>query len=196
MNLEGFYLKVQNRVLQNTTILRDHFLFMGMSNEDGDNEVGITFEKMDDKEEDKEEDIEEEEQEAPKALHVVEEHVVSIGPSSVIVEEEDADAENEDILADTTDDDDDILTQQIKGQSVQIEKLAQQVQTLQMRYDESKAQFERINDLQFQVEQLQMQIGEIINKKTIKSKKSKIRKKKTSSSTIKKTSKRNKKQRR
>jgi hypothetical protein len=196
MNLEGFYLKVQNRVLQNTTILRDHFLFMGMSNEDGDNEVGITFEKMDDKEEDKEEDIEEEEQEAPKALHVVEERVVSIGPSSVIVEEEDADAENEDILADTTDDDDDILTQQIKGQSVQIEKLAQQVQTLQMRYDESKAQFERINDLQFQVERLQMQIGEIINKKTIKSKKSKIRKKKTSSSTIKKTSKRNKKQRR
>ena len=162
---------------------------MGMSNEDGDNEVGITFEKMDDEEEDIEE---EEEQEAPEALHVVEERVVSIGPSSVI-EEEDADAENEDILADTTDDD--ILTRQIKGQSVQIEKLAQQVQTLQMHYDESKDQFERMNNLQFQVEQLQMQIGEIINKKTSKSKKSKIRKKKTSSTT-KKTSKRNKKQRR
>ena len=157
-----------------------------MSNEDENNEVGITFEKIDDEEE----DIEEEEQEAPGELQVVEERVVSIGPTSVI--EEDADAENEEnILADTNDD---VLEQQLKGQSVQIENLAQQVQTLQMHYDESKDQFERINGLQSQVKQLQMQISEIINKKTSKSKNQKIRKKKASSIT-KKTSKRNKKQR-
>jgi hypothetical protein len=158
-----------------------------MSNEDENNEVGITFEKIDDEEE----DIEEEEQEAPdELLQVVEERVVSIGPTSVI--EEDADAENgENILADTNDD---VLEQQLKGQSVQIENLAQQVQTLQMHYDESKDQFERINGLQSQVKQLQMQISEIINKKTSKSKNHKIRKKKASSIT-KKTNKRNKKQR-
>jgi hypothetical protein len=157
-----------------------------MSNEDENNEVGITFEKIDDEEE----DIEEEEQEAPQELQVVEERVVSIGPTSVI--EEDADAENEEnILADTNDD---VLEQQLKGQSIQIENLAQQVQTLQMHYDESKDQFERINGLQSQVKQLQMQISEIINKKTSKSKNHKIRKKKASSIT-KKTSKRNKKQR-
>jgi hypothetical protein len=157
-----------------------------MSNEDENNEVSITFEKIDDEEE----DIEEEEQEAPEELQVVEERVVSIGPTSVI--EEDADAENEEnILTDTNDD---VLEQQLKGQSVQIENLAQQVQTLQMHYDESKDQFERINGLQSQVKQLQMQISEIINKKTSKSKNQKIRKKKASSIT-KKTSKRNKKQR-
>ena len=157
-----------------------------MSNEDENNEVGITFEKIDDEEE----DIEEEEQEAPEELQVVEEHVVSIGPTSVI--EEDADAENEEnILTDTNDD---VLEQQLKGQSVQIENLAQQVQNLQMHYDESKDQFERINGLQSQVKQLQMQISKIINKKTSKSKNQKIRKKKASSIT-KKTSKRNKKQR-
>jgi hypothetical protein len=156
-----------------------------MSNEDENNEVSITFEKIDDEEE----DIEEEEQEAPEELQVVEERVVSIGPTSVI--EEDADAENEEnILTDTNDD---VLEQQLKGQSVQIENLAQQVQTLQMHYDESKDQFERINGLQSQVKQLQMQISEIINKKTSKSKNHKIRKKKASSIT-KKTSKRNKKQ--
>jgi hypothetical protein len=159
---------------------------MEMSNEDENNEVSVTFEKIDDEEE----DIEEEEQEAPEELHVVEERVVSIDPTSVI--EEDADAEDEDILADTNDD---ALEQQLKGQSVLIEKLAQQVQTLQVRYDESEDQFERINGLQSQVKQLQMQISEIINKKTSnKSKNRKIRNKKTSSTT-KKTSKRNKKQR-
>ena len=158
-----------------------------MSNEDENNEVGVTFEKIDDEEE----DIEEEEQEAPEELQVVEERVVSIGPTSVI--EEDADAENEEnILTDTNDDD--VLEQQLKGQSVQIENLAQQVQTLQMHYDETKDQFERINGLQSQVKQLQMQISEIINKKTSKSKNHKIRKKKASSIT-KKTIKRNKKQR-
>ena len=68
-----------------------------MSNEDENNEVSVTFEKIDDEEE----DIEEEEQEAPEELHVVEERVVSIDPSSVI--EEDADAEDEDILAETND---------------------------------------------------------------------------------------------
>ncbi len=158
---------------------------MEMSNEDENNEVSVTFEKIDDEEE----DIEEEEQEAPEELHVVEERVVSIDPSSVI--EEGVDAEDEDILADTNDN---ALEQQLKGQSVLIEKLAQQVQTLQMRYGESEDQFERINGLQSQVKQLQTQISEIIDKKTSnKSKNRKIRNKKTPSTT-KKASKRNKKQ--
>jgi hypothetical protein len=159
---------------------------MEMSNEDENNEVDVRFEKIDDEED---EDIEEEEQEAPEELHVVEERVVNIVPTSVI--EEDADAENEDTLADTNDD---VLEQQLKGQSIQIEKLAEQLQTLQMRYDESKDQFERINGLESQLKKLKMQISEIINKKTSKSKNRKIKNKKVSSST-KKRSKRNKKQR-
>ncbi len=155
-----------------------------MSNEDENNEVDVTFEKIDDEED---EDIGEEEQEAPEELHIVEERVVNIVPPSVV--EEDADAENEDMLADTNDD---VLEQQLKGQSIQIEKLAEQLQTLQMRYDESKDQFERINGLESQLKQLKMQISKIINKKTSKSKNHKITNKKASSTT-KKRSKRNKK---
>jgi hypothetical protein len=164
---------------------------MEMSNKDEDNEIDVTFKKID-------EDTEEEE-EAPETLQIVEERVVSIDPSSVIQEGEgeDMDGEDEDILTDTNVDDD-ISEQQLKEQSVQIEKLAQGVHTLQMHYDEIQDQFKSINDLQSQVKKLQVQIDDII-KTTSNSKKRKVRKvksKKASASATKKIGKRNKKQRR
>ncbi|MDQ4056462.1 MAG: hypothetical protein M3156_03485 [Thermoproteota archaeon] len=178
-----------------------------MSNKDDDNEIDVTFKKIDDEEEE-EEGIEEEEAEeveeqvAPETLQIVEEHVVSIDPSSVIqeVEGEDMDGEDEDILIDTNDDDDDISKQQLKEQSIiQIEKLAQRIHTLQTHYDEIEHQFKSINDLQSQVKKLQVQIDDIL-KKTGSSKKRKLRKvkskKASSSSSTKKIGKRNKKQRR
>ncbi len=180
---------------------------MEMSNKDDDNEIDVTFKKIDDEEEE-EEGIEEEEAEeveeqvAPETLQIVEEHVVSIDPSSVIqeVEGEDMDGEDEDILIDTNDDDDDISKQQLKEQSIiQIEKLAQRIHTLQTHYDEIEHQFKSINDLQSQVKKLQVQIDDIL-KKTGSSKKRKPRKvkskKASSSSSTKKIGKRNKKQRR
>ncbi len=182
---------------------------MEMSNKDDDNEIDVTFKKIDDEEEE-EEGIEEEEAEeveeqvAPETLQIVEEHVVSIDPSSVIqeVEGEDMDGEDEDILIDTNDDDDDdISKQQLKEQSIiQIEKLAQRIHTLQTHYDEIEHQFKSINDLQSQVKKLQVQIDDIL-KKTGSFKKRKLRKVKSkkassSSSSTKKIGKRNKKQRR
>jgi len=172
------------------TVLRDFFVSMQMSNKDEDHEIDVTFKKVDDEEE-------EEEQLAPETLQIVEERVVSIDPSSVIqeVEGEDMDGEDEDLLTDTNDDD--ISEQRLKEQSVQIEKLAQRVQTLQMHYDEIENQFKSINDLQSQVKKLQVQIDDIIT--TNNSKKRKVRKlksKKASSSATKKIGKRNKKQRR
>src|SRR5215210_5113002 len=80
--------------------------------------------------------------------------------------------EDEDLLTDTNDDD--ISEQRLKEQSVQIEKLAQRVQTLQMHYDEIENQFKSINDLQSQVKKLQVQIDDIIT--TNNSKKRKVRK--------------------
>ena len=172
---------------------------MEMSNKDEDHEIDVTFKKIDDEEEVIEEEEEEvEEQVAPETLQIVEEHVVSIDPSSVIQEGEDMDGEDEDILTDTNDDDD-ILEQQLKEQSVQIEKLAQRVHTLQMHYDEIENQFKSINDLQTQVKKLQVHLDDII-KTTSNSKKRKVRKvkskKASSSSATKKIGKRNKKQRR
>jgi hypothetical protein len=176
---------------------------MEMSNKDDDNEIDVTFKKIDDEEEE-EEGIEEEEEEveeevAPETLQIVEERVVSIDPSSVIqeVEGEDMDGEDEDILTDINDDDD-ISKQQLKEQSIQIEKLVQRIHTLQTHYDEIEHQFKSINDLQSQVKKLQVQIDDIL-KKAGSSKKRKTRKvksKKASSSTTKKIGKRNKKQRR
>ena len=167
-----------------------------MSNKEEDNEVDVTFKKIDE-----EEDTEEEEEEevGPETLQIVEERVVSIDPSSVIqeVEGEDMDGEDEDILTDTNDDDD-ISGQQLKEQSIQIEKLAQRVHTLQTHYDEIEDQFKSISDLQSQVKKLQVQIDDIL-KKASSSKKRKTRKvksKKASSSTTRKLGKRNKKQRR
>ena len=164
-----------------------------MSNNDEDNEINVTFKKID-------EDTEEEEKEevGPETLQIVEERVVSIDPSSVIQEgeAEDMDGEDEDLLTDTNDDD--ISEQQLKKQSVQIEKLAQGVHTLQMHYDEIQDQFKSINDLQSQVKKLQVQIDDII-KRTSNSKKRNVRKvksKKTSSFATKKIGKRSKKQRR
>jgi uncharacterized protein YoxC len=175
-----------------------------MSNKEEDNEVDVTFKKIDDEEE--EEGIEEEEEEdgvveeqvAPETLQIVEERIVRIDPSSVIQEEEgeDMNGEDEDILTDTNDDD--ISGQQLKEQSIQIEKLAQRVHTLQTHYDEIEDQFKSISDLQSQVKKLQVQIDDIL-KKAGSSKKRKTRKvkgKKASSSTTKKIGKRNKKQRR
>src|SRR5215213_11823132 len=165
-----------------------------MSNKDEDNVIDVTFKKIDDEEEE-----EEEEQVAPETLQIVEERVVSIDPSSVIqeAESEDMNGEDEDILTDTNDDD--ISEQQQKEQSVQIEKLAQGFHTLQMHYDEIRNQFKSINDLQFQVKKLQVQIDDIINTSR-NSKKRKVRKvkskKASSSSPTKKIGKRNKKQRR
>jgi hypothetical protein len=166
---------------------------MEMSNKDEDNVIDVTFKKIDDEEE-------EEEQVTPETLQIVEERVVSIDPSSVIQEAEgdDMDGEDEDILTDTADDD--ISEQQLKEQSVQIEKLAQGFHTLQMRYDEIRNQFKSINDLQSQVKKLQVQIDDII-KTTNNSKKRKVRKLKSkkassSSSATKKIGKRSKKQRR
>src|SRR5215210_4411515 len=149
------------------TVLRDFFVSMQMSNKDEDHEIDVTFKKVDDEEE-------EEEQLAPETLQIVEERVVSIDPSSVIqeVEGEDMDGEDEDLLTDTNDDD--ISEQRLKEQSVQIEKLAQRVQTLQMHYDEIENQFKSINDLQSQVKKLQVQIDDIIT--TNNSKKRKVRK--------------------
>ena len=175
------------------TVLRDFFVSMQMSNKDEDHEIDVTFKKVDDEEEEEED----EEQLAPETLQIVEERVVSIDPSSVIqeVEGEDMDGEDEDLLTDTNDDD--ISEQRLKEQSVQIEKLAQRVQTLQMHYDEIENQFKSINDLQSQVKKLQVQIDDIIT--TNNSKKRKVRKlksKKASSSATKKIGKRNKKQRR
>jgi hypothetical protein len=164
---------------------------MEMSNKDEDNVIDVTFKKIDDEEE--------EEQVTPETLQIVEERVVSIDPSSVIQEAEgdDMDGEDEDILTDTADDD--ISEQQLKEQSVQIEKLAQGFHTLQMRYDEIGNQFKSINDLQSQVKKLQVQIDDII-KTSSNSKKRKVRKvkskKASSSSATKKIGKRNKKQRR
>jgi hypothetical protein len=169
---------------------------MEMSNKDEDNVIDVTFKKIDDEEE---EDTEEEEQVAPETLQIVEERVVSIDPSSIIQEAEgdDMDGEDEDILTDTNDDD--ISKQQLKEQSVQIEKLAQGFHTLQMHYDEIRNQFKSINDLQSQVKKLQVQIDDII-KTSRNSKKRKVRKvkskKASSSSATKKIGKRNKKQRR
>jgi hypothetical protein len=168
---------------------------MEMSNKDEDNVIDVTFKKIDDEEE----DTEEEEQVAPETLQIVEERVVSIDPSSIIQEAEgdDMDGEDEDILTDTNDDD--ISKQQLKEQSVQIEKLAQGFHTLQMHYDEIRNQFKSINDLQSQVKKLQVQIDDII-KTSRNSKKRKVRKvkskKASSSSATKKIGKRNKKQRR
>src|SRR5918992_5042238 len=179
---------------------------MEMSNKDDDNEIDVTFKKIDDEEEEEEgieeEEVEEvEEQVAPETLQIVEERVVSIDPSSVIqeVEGEDMDGEDEDILTDTNDDDD-ISKQQLKEQSIQIEKLAQRIHTLQTHYDEIEHQFKSINDLQSQVKKLQVQIDDIL-KKTGSSKKRNLRKVKSkkassSSSSTKKIGKRNKKQRR
>jgi hypothetical protein len=177
---------------------------MEMSNKDDDNEIDVTFKKIDDEEEEEEgieeeEEAEEEEQVAPETLQIVEERVVSIDPSSVIqeVEGEDMDGEDEDILTDINDDDD-ISKQQLKEQSIQIEKLVQRIHTLQTHYDEIEHQFKSINDLQSQVKKLQVQIDDIL-KKTGSSKKRKPRKvksKKASSSSTKKIGKRNKKQRR
>lgn len=162
---------------------------MEMSNKDEDHEIDVTFKKVDDEEE--------EEELAPETLQIVEERVVSIDPSSVIQEGEDMDGEDEDLLTDTNDDD--ISEQRLKEQSVQIEKLAQRVHTLQMHYDEIENQFKSINDLQTQVKKLQVHLDDII-KTTSNSKKRKVRKvksKKTSSSSAtKKIGKRNKKQRR
>ena len=171
---------------------------MEMSNKDEDHEIDVTFKKVDDEEEEEEEEL------APETLQIVEEHVVSIDPSSVIqeVEGEDMDGEDEDILIDTNDDDDDddISKQQLKEQSIiQIEKLAQRIHTLQTHYDEIEHQFKSINDLQSQVKKLQVQIDDIL-KKTGSSKKRNLRKvkskKASSSSSTKKIGKRNKKQRR
>jgi hypothetical protein len=173
------------------TVLRDFFVFYGMSNKDEDHEIDVTFKKVDDEEE--EEDL------APETLQIVEERVVSIDPSSVIQEGEgeDMDGEDEDLLTDTNDDD--ISEQRLKEQSVQIEKLAQRVHTLQMHYDEIENQFKSINDLQTQVKKLQVHLDDII-KTTSNSKKRKVRKvkskKASSSSATKKIGKRNKKQRR
>lgn len=165
-----------------------------MSNNDEDNEINVTFKKID--EEDTEEE-EEEEEVGPETLQIVEERVVSIDPSSVIQEGEDMDGEDEDLLTDTNDDD--ISEQRLKEQSVQIEKLAQRVHTLQMHYDEIENQFKSINDLQTQVKKLQVHLDDII-KTTSNSKKRKVRKvkskKASSSSATKKIGKRNKKQRR
>jgi hypothetical protein len=166
-----------------------------MSNNDEDNKINVTFKKID------EEDTEEEEEEevGPETLQIVEERVVSIDPSSVIQEGEgeDMDGEDEDLLTDTNDDD--ISEQRLKEQSVQIEKLAQRVHTLQMHYDEIENQFKSINDLQTQVKKLQVHLDDII-KTTSNSKKRKVRKEKSkkasSSSATKKIGKRNKKQRR
>lgn len=162
-----------------------------MSNKDEDHEIDVTFKKVDDEEE-------EEEELAPETLQIVEERVVSIDPSSVIQEGEDMDGEDEDLLTDTNDDD--ISEQRLKEQSVQIEKLAQRVHTLQMHYDEIENQFKSINDLQTQVKKLQVHLDDII-KTTSNSKKRKVRKVKSkkassSSSATKKIGKRNKKQRR
>jgi hypothetical protein len=165
---------------------------MEMSNKDEDHEIDVTFKKVDDEEE-------EEEELAPETLQIVEERVVSIDPSSVIQEGEgeDMDGEDEDLLTDTNDDD--ISEQRLKEQSVQIEKLAQRVHTLQMHYDEIENQFKSINDLQTQVKKLQVHLDDII-KTTSNSKKRKVRKvkskKASSSSATKKIGKRNKKQRR
>ena len=164
---------------------------MEMSNKDEDHEIDVTFKKVDDEEE-------EEEELAPETLQIVEERVVSIDPSSVIQEGEDMDGEDEDLLTDTNDDD--ISEQRLKEQSVQIEKLAQRVHTLQMHYDEIENQFKSINDLQSQVKKLQVHLDDII-KTTSNSKKRKVRKVKSkkassSSSATKKIGKRNKKQRR
>ncbi|MDP8941531.1 MAG: hypothetical protein M3M84_03190 [Thermoproteota archaeon] len=165
-----------------------------MSNKDEDHEIDVTFKKVDDEEEE-----EEEEELAPETLQIVEERVVSIDPSSVIQEGEgeDMDGEDEDLLTDTNDDD--ISEQRLKEQSVQIEKLAQRVHTLQIHYDEIENQFKSINDLQSQVKKLQVHLDDII-KTTSNPKKRKVRKvksKKTSSSSAtKKIGKRNKKQRR
>lgn len=165
---------------------------MEMSNKDEDHEIDVTFKKVDDEEEE-----EEEEELAPETLQIVEERVVSIDPSSVIQEGEDMDGEDEDLLTDTNDDD--ISEQRLKEQSVQIEKLAQRVHTLQMHYDEIENQFKSINDLQTQVKKLQVHLDDII-KTTSNSKKRKVRKvkskKASSSSATKKIGKRNKKQRR
>lgn len=162
---------------------------MEMSNKDEDHEIDVTFKKVDDEEE--------EEELAPETLQIVEERVVSIDPSSVIQEGEDMDGEDEDLLTDTNDDD--ISEQRLKEQSVQIEKLAQRVHTLQMHYDEIENQFKSINDLQTQVKKLQVHLDDII-KTTSNSKKRKVRKvkskKASSSSATKKIGKRNKKQRR
>lgn len=164
---------------------------MEMSNKDEDHEIDVTFKKIDDEEE--------EEELAPETLQIVEERVVSIDPSSVIQEGEgeDMDGEDEDLLTDTNDDD--ISEQRLKEQSVQIEKLAQRVHTLQMHYDEIENQFKSINDLQTQVKKLQVHLDDII-KTTSNSKKRKVRKvkskKASSSSATKKIGKRNKKQRR
>ena len=170
-----------------------------MSNKDEDNEINVTFKKIDEEEEDAEE--EEKEEVVPETLQIVEERVVSIDPSSVIqeLEGEDMNGEDEDILTDTNADDDDISKQQLKEQSIQIEKLVQRIHTLQTHYDEIEHQFKSINDLQSQVKKLQVQIDDIL-KKTGSSKKRKPRKvkskKASSSSTTKKLGKRNKKQRR
>src|SRR5919112_6675988 len=169
---------------------------MEMSNKDDDNEVDVTFKKIDDEEEEEEgiEEEEEEEQVAPETLQIIEERVVSIDPSSVIqeVEGEDMDGEDEDILTDTNDDDD-ISKQQLKEQSIQIEKLVQRIHTLQTHYDEIEHQFKSINDLQSQVKKLQVQIDDIL-KKAGSSKKRKTRKvkskKASSSSTTRKLGKR------
>lgn len=167
---------------------------MEMSNKDEDHEIDVTFKKIDDEEEEEEEEL------APETLQIVEERVVSIDPSSVIQEGEgeDMDGEDEDLLTDTNDDD--ISEQRLKEQSVQIEKLAQRVHTLQMHYDEIENQFKSINDLQTQVKKLQVHLDDII-KTTSNSKKRKVRKVKSkkassSSSATKKIGKRNKKQRR
>lgn len=165
---------------------------MEMSNKDEDHEIDVTFKKVDDEEEEEEEEL------APETLQIVEERVVSIDPSSVIQEGEDMDGEDEDLLTDTNDDD--ISEQRLKEQSVQIEKLAQRVHTLQMHYDEIENQFKSINDLQTQVKKLQVHLDDII-KTTSNSKKRKVRKVKSkkassSSSATKKIGKRNKKQRR
>src|SRR5215213_5587100 len=131
-----------------------------MSNKNEDNEINVTFKKIDEEEEDTEE--EEKEEVVPETLQIVEERVVSIDPSSVIQggEGEDMDGEDEDILTDTNDEDISEQQQQ-KEQSVQIEKLAQGFHTLQMHYDEIRNQFKSINDLQSQVKKLQVQIDDI-----------------------------------
>ena len=145
---------------------------MEMSNKDEDHEIDVTFKKVDDEEE-------EEEELAPETLQIVEERVVSIDPSSVIQGEgegEDMDGEDEDLLTDTNDDD--ISEQRLKEQSVQIEKLAQRVHTLQMHYDEIVNQFKSINDLQSQVKKLQVYLEDIL-KITSNSKKRKLKTKKS-----------------
>src|ERR671933_2798730 len=113
-----------------------------MSNKDDDNEINVTFEKIDDEEEDIEE-----EQEAPDAVQIVEEHIVGVDPSSVMQEQDDmnAEEEEEDILTDASEDD---VEQQLKEQSVKIEKLDQRLNNLDVRNEEIKDQFERLNDLQ------------------------------------------------